>query len=383
MVEVIRRIGVLVAAASLLAACTGPPSTAPSAAAAGLVAPSGATTEITTTTESASLEDRLTAGMDVLLSRQSRYPRLLRSVEISVGGTTVFEYRQPGLADDDAVNIFSVTKSVTSALVGIAIGEQLISGVDATLEDLLPQYADAMPPAVRAITLENLLTMTGGFGDLPDDLLQSGDWVGSILASPAAGPDEPFQYSDATSHLLSAIVSTASGMPTVEYAQPRLLAPLGIPLSPLAEPLPTDSAEAFDAAYEATSGVIWPADPQEYATGFSLLTLTSEHLMQFGKLYLASGVWEGAQIVPADWVAESTRPHVEQAAPERGYGYQWWTLDVHGHVAFAAVGFAGQMVEVLPDLDAVVVASSDWADFPINAAELLDEINLDLVRELG
>jgi len=383
-VEVNRRIGILIVAASLVAGCSGAPATTPSTATTGLATQYGATTEIITgTTESASVEERLAAGMDLLLSRQSRYPRLLRSVEISVGGTTVFAYRRPGLAADDAANIFSVTKSVTSALVGIAIGEQLISGVDATLDELLPQYADVMTPEVRGVTLENLLTMTGGFGDLPNDVLQLGDWVGSILATPGAKPDAPFQYSDASSHLLSAIVSTASGMPTAAYAQPRLFTPLGISLSPFAEPLPTDSEEAFDAAYDAASGVIWPADPQKYAAGCSLLTLTSEHLMRFGQLYLAGGVWEGTQVVPADWVSASTRPHVEHAFPETGYGYQWWTLNVHGQDAFAAVGFAGQVVEVLPDLDAVVVTSSDYAEFPIDSSDLLDQVNLDLVPELG
>jgi CubicO group peptidase (beta-lactamase class C family) len=114
--------------------------------------------------------------------------------------------------------VWSVTKSVISALIGIAIGEHLISGVDATLAELLPQYAAVMTPGVRRITLKHLLTMTGGFADITDEILLSGDWVRAILAAPEAKPDSAFRYSDASAHLLSAIVSTASGMPTAEYA---------------------------------------------------------------------------------------------------------------------------------------------------------------------
>ena len=377
MVDLVRRIAVLIAA-GLLVSCSGVPSSTPSTAATGLTSLSA----VTSAAPVASIEDRLAAGMDKLLTRRAQYPQLIRTVEISVGGTTLFEYRRRGLAADETANLWSVTKSVMSALIGIAIGEHLISGVDATLSELLPQYAGVMTPEVRGITLQNVLTMTGGFTDITDEVLLSGDWVRAILTTPQAKRGAAFRYSDASAHLLSAIVSTASGMPTAEYAQRKLLSPLGITTQPITAPSVNGTFDQFMAVYNSIPGVIWPVDPQGYAAGFVWLKLTPGHLMRFGRLYMAGGVWQGAQIVPADWVAESTRSHVDHAGPQLGYGYLWWTFAVRGHPAFVAAGRAGQLVEVIPELNAVLVTSSDDADNPIDVSALLDHVNLDFVPEL-
>ena len=296
----------------------------------------------------------------------------------------MLSYRRADLPADATSNVSSVSKSVTSALVGIAIGEGLIPGVDATLDELLPQYAAAMSPTEREITLRHLLTMSGGLRDVPEAMVSSTDWLAQILAEQEGRPASGFGYSDASAHLLSAIVSTAAGMPTAAYAQQRLFSPLGIALTPFSEPLPAASPDEFDAVYDALPGVVWPADPQGFATGFSLLKLSADQLLHFGQLYLAGGAWNGVQVVPADWVTESTRPQIDRATTVAGYGYQWWTFEVNNrYAAFAAIGYAGQLVEVIPELDAVVVVSSDENYDPINSESLLDLISDYLISELG
>ena len=98
--------------------------------------------------------------------------------------------------------------------------------------------------------------------------------------------------------------------------------------------------------------------------------MTPTDMAKFGQLYLAGGVWQGRQVVPADWVATSTAGHVDTGnSTWPGYGYQWWVMDAGGHPAFAAVGFAGQLIEVVPDLDLVVVVAclNDPAGFEADA----------------
>ena len=148
-----------------------------------------------------------------------------------------------------------------------------------------------------------------------------------------------------------------TGMRLIDYARARLFDPLGITTRPAAQPR-LDSpagARAFDAARFA-----WTVDPQGINTGHAHIKLTARDLAAFGLLMLDKGVWKGRQLVPQDWVTEATRGQVDVAAPFGDhYGYQWWIPNVEGHSAFAAVGFGGQLVEVVPDLRLVVVAVTE------------------------
>jgi CubicO group peptidase (beta-lactamase class C family) len=108
------------------------------------------------------------------------------------------------------------------------------------------------------------------------------------------------------------------------------------------------------------AGFAWPTDPQGYHLGYGFLKLTARDLAKFGYLYLEGGVWESRQVVPAAYVRASTQTHIQTGDPVApGYGYQWWTMTEQGHRGFAAVGLGGQLVEVLPDLDLVVVLTSE------------------------
>jgi CubicO group peptidase (beta-lactamase class C family) len=160
-------------------------------------------------------------------------------------------------------------------------------------------------------------------------------------------PGNRFTYDNGNSHLLSAVLTEATGMSTAEYARRKLFRPLGI-----------------------DEGGLWPADPQGITRGAVGLQLRPRDFAKLGELYLRGGRWNGRQIVPADYVRESTTMQVRLAPrPGHGYGYHWRVADALGGQAnrpfsFAALGYAGQSIAVVPSHDLVVVTTAqgdpDW-----------------------
>ena len=261
-------------------------------------------------------------------------------------------------------NVFSVTKSVMSILVGIALDEGHIGSVDQSLGQLLPSHVDTMAPEVEAVTLHQVLTMTaglpedpgsGGIGGIAAEVATADDWVTAILSEePQRPPGEGFGYSSAGSHLLSAIVAEATGRSVLDYARDKLFDPLGIDSTSATEIVAREeNVEAYEAADFA-----WPVAPEGYHVGYSLLKLTAPDMAKIGQLMLHGGQWNGTQVVSEEWVQKSTHPHVPADGVADHYGYQWWVTDAAGHPAFAAAGFQGQLIEVVPDLGLVVVVSS-------------------------
>jgi CubicO group peptidase (beta-lactamase class C family) len=293
---------------------------------------------------------------------QTVFPSL-RSVLVVRHGLLVFERYYHGATPATYFNVFSVTKSVTSALLGIALGEHAVGGLDQPIGRLLARHLPAnADPRLRRATLEQVLTMTAGLppdppGGTPPSLVHASDWVRFVLSQhPATTPGTSFVYSSDGSHLLSAIVADATGETTLRYAQAKLFGPLGIASDHPFQPV---FAARNAAAYQ-RAGFAWPTDPQGYHLGYGLLKLTARDLAKFGYLYLKGGVWEGRQLVPAAYVRASTQPRVATGDPHAtGYGYQWWTMSEQGHRGFAAIGLGGQLVEVIPDLDVVVVMTSE------------------------
>jgi len=301
------------------------------------------------------LEKRIQAFLD--LDYSGSFDNI-RAILVTAHGRPVFERYYKSSASATS-NVFSVTKSVMSVLIGIALDEGHLRGVDQTLAELLPAHAAAMAPQVKAITLRQILTMTGGLpADPPAGLpgfTTTGDWVASILrAGTEQPPGQGFSYSSAGSHLLSAILAEATGRSTLDYAREKLFTPLGIDTIPAAEPLAREeSLPAYNRA-----GFAWPKDPQGHHIGFSFLKLTARDMEKLGRLWLNEGRWGGRQLVSVAWVDVSTRPQVLTAETPDRYGYQWWVTTADNHPAFAAMGSGGQLVEVVPDLDLVVVVAS-------------------------
>jgi CubicO group peptidase (beta-lactamase class C family) len=275
----------------------------------------------------------------------------------------------------------SVTKSVVSTLVGIAVDEGLIDSVDEPLERLLPRQAAAMPPAVARTTLRQLLTMQGGFpaglGPLGPAFMDSRDWVRTILRTPTGPPGERFVYSNGTAHLLAAIVQQASGMSVLDFARSRLFDPLAIDTRPAmqAEAVPASTTAYEDAAFA------WPRDPQGVHTGWWGLKLRPRDLVEIGRLVLAQGIWDGVQLVSGSWLDDATSPQVVLDGRRTGYGYQWWTDEVDGDPVAEAIGYGGQLLVVVPDRDLVVVTTSEVSLDDVRRQGIQVEVLLTVVEE--
>jgi CubicO group peptidase (beta-lactamase class C family) len=235
-----------------------------------------------------------------------------------------------------------------------------LRGVDQTLGELLPAYAADMEPEEAAITLRQLLTMTAGFPstlgvDVPHWVLTD-DWVKGILTDRLEQPPgERFAYSDASSHLLAAVLAEAVGTSVLDYARAKLFDPLGITTRPAPDLL---AVEENAPAYE-RADFAWPHDPQGVQMGFSFLKLTARDMAAIGRLYLDEGRWQGEQVVPTGWVDDATSEQVQTNSLTSGYGYHWWVTTAGDHDAYAAIGHGGQLIEVVPELRLVAVFSTE------------------------
>jgi len=337
---------VALAAVLLAVACTGSPTSMPTPPARSVPSPAG-------TAVSAKVDKGITAELG-----SAEVYRSVRAVLVMAGGRTVFE-RYYNTSPTTSRDVESVTKSVMSTLVGIALGEGKLRSLDQTLAQLLPAYAATMKPDVAATTLRQVLTMTAGFsGDVDNaglEFMASPDWVGAILAGPVRPPGKVFAYSNGAAQVVSAILVQATGQSVLEYARAKLFDLLGIVSRPSVEPL---AVESNIATYNKAT-FAWPVDPQRLNLGWSLLKLRPRDMAKLGSLYLDEGRWEGKQVVPVAWVRDATRSQVAAQGAGNSYGYLWWVTKADGDPAYLAWGAGGQLIEVVPSRHLVVVVSTD------------------------
>lgn len=283
------------------------------------------------------------------------------AVFVTRHGYVVLEVYFPPYRAGQTHELYSCTKSVTSALIGIAIAQGYLSGVDVPVADVLPEWEIGGDALKAAVTVQDLLTMEAGL-DWPEggvggsdplmEMVRTGDWVEFVAARPmVAEPGQVWLYNTGASHLLSAIVQETTGMPAARFAQQTLFGPIGI------------------------DGVSWTTAPEGVTVGGFGLKMTPPDLARLGYLYLNEGLWDGQQVVPADWVAQSTIAHA-QVDPGLEYGYQWWITDE----GFQARGLYGQHVWVVPDLDLVAVFFSDIRDESMDPEYLMRQYVLPAVE---
>ena len=282
------------------------------------------------------------AGDEALRAAARELPQL-HTLLVSHRGALVFEYAAPGRSATRLANVKSVSKSILSALVGMAIERRLIGGVETPIVRWFPQLRTAPDPLKRRITLEDLLTMRSGLestsGANYGRWVRSRHWVNHVLARPMVSePGTSMEYSTGTSHLLSAILTKVTGRSTHQFATDVLARPLGIDLAR------------------------WPRDPQGIYFGGNEMLLTPRQMIAIGEMYLNQGVARGTRIVPAAWVEASCEPRTRSRwDPDREYGYGWWIQEIGGHRACFAWGFGGQYILVFRSLDLVVAVTSSTA----------------------
>jgi CubicO group peptidase (beta-lactamase class C family) len=294
----------------------------------------------TSTPEEQGMDSRVLDGLKKYI--RDSYPDVYSMVIIRNGFLVEEEYFQ--YSDTTKRNIFSCTKSFTSALIGIAIQEGYIEGINESVLDFFPNYFFTnIDQRKQNMTLYHLLTMTAGLEwdesdyDNPQNPLymmwESTDWVQYVLDLKMVGePGNSFNYNSGASHVMSAIINYTTGMSTLEYAVSRLFSPLGI-----------------DDYY-------WPADPQGIHKGGEGLELAPRSLTKLGQLYLDNGSWNEQQIVSEDWVYYSTKFTLNPPTDNYyGYGFQWW---IHPDGIFSAWGYAHQRVIVVPEYQVVATFTS-------------------------
>jgi CubicO group peptidase (beta-lactamase class C family) len=267
----------------------------------------------------------------------------LHSLVVSQHGAVRLEYYARGYHAQRLANIKSASKSVISALVGIAVDRKLIPSVHVPIATWFPVLQSGGDPRKAAITVDDLLTMRSGLETTSNRnygaWVTSPNWVRFVLTRQlVAEPGTTMQYSTGSTHLLSSILSTVSKSTTWQFAQSVLGRPLGFALAQ------------------------WPRDPQGVYFGGNDMLLTPRQMLAFGELFLHEGAANSQQVVPSSWVRESCVPKTTSRFDAgREYGYGWWIDEVGGHRTCYAWGYGGQYIFVFRDLDAVVVTTSSTA----------------------
>ena len=252
--------------------------------------------------------------------------------------------------------MYSVSKSFTATAIGFAVGEKRLTVEDKVLSFFPDDFPDNISPYLAELRVRDLLSMSAGQEPDPTPAIVSKDsnWVKAFLATPIVHPPgTKFLYNSMCTYVLSAIVQKVTGEKTVDYLTPRLFKPLGI------------------------TGVDWEIDPKGVNVGGWGLRVKTEDMAKFGQLFLQKGQWKGQQVLSADWVAAASTLKIIQhpEAPEekrassdweQGYCYQMWRCRNN---AFRGDGAFGQYIIVMPDQDAVIVATSETSD-------MQDELNL-------
>ena len=251
--------------------------------------------------------------------------------------------------------MYSTSKSFTSTAVGFAVTEGKLKLSDKVISFFQNELPDTVSPALAALTVRDVITMS--VGQRPDPttkLAGQGNWVKYFLSVPIIDtPGKKFLYNSVGTYMLSAIVQKVTGQKVIDYLRPRLFEPLGI------------------------EGMDWEISPQGVNSGGWGLRLKTEDMAKFGLLYLQKGMWRGKQILSKEWIEEATSFKIDQApgTPQsrrdssdwlQGYCYQFWRCR---HNEFRADGAFGQYIIMLPEQDAVIAITSETGN-------MQDELNL-------
>ncbi|HLF56441.1 MAG TPA: serine hydrolase [Thermoanaerobaculia bacterium] len=270
-----------------------------------------------------------------------------RSLVLWHGGEPVVEAYFHGQIAVAPQNLKSVTKSLDSLLVGVALDRGLIASVDDPLARYLPRrMAAARDPRAARLTIRHLLTMSSGLAQIDYGAFQaSPDWSAFLLAQPLLrAPGERFEYDTPATHLLSELLAEVSGGDLIGFANRNLLEPIGARID------------------------TWRRAPDGVEMGGNDAYLTASSLAKLGELVRRGGEWEGRRVVSSEWLARSLAPQVvppeptinHGTIPVRGYGYLWWLIEVDGEPGYAALGHGGQYLAVFPGRELVVVVTSHW-----------------------
>ena len=237
-------------------------------------------------------------------------------------------------------DVASITKSITTSLVGLALEKGHIKDLNRSVIDFFPELnATVLSGAKKHITIKDLMTMSSGLncGYKPGEpelfaMRKSEDWMQFTFNLPmVAEPGTEFAYCSSGMHLLSSLITRTTGMNALDFAQEHLFAPLGI------------------------KGVVWPSDPQGNNHGWGDLQMHPRDMAKIGYLYINRGQWDSDQILPPDWIDISTQKQISVSDEKGDYGYGWWISSNEFVGMYEAQGRGGQRIIVWPEKGLVVV----------------------------
>lgn len=265
----------------------------------------------------------------------------VQSLMIEQNGELIHEEFRGGMDRDTPTNIKSASKSILSLLVGIAIDKGYLKSVDQPIGEFFSEFFEQNPdPIKEALTIKDLLTMRSGLGTTSfhnyGRWVISSNWVEFALNQPMEQePGGRMVYSTGTSHLLSVILSRATGMDTYTFANEYLFGPMGIRIGG------------------------WDRDPQGYYMGGNNVAISPLALLKIGRLMTHTGEYSGQQLVPQAWIIESVEIYTRSNFNNYNYGYMWWRKTVGNKEVVFAWGNGGQYIMMLPELNTVISITSD------------------------
>lgn len=281
----------------------------------------------------------------------------LQGLAVARNGVIVAEeyFNNANPEPDLNLHVMSVTKSITSTLVGIAVEEGYISSVNQTLSYFLGAEVDTVNPDLGKVTIHQLLTMTCGhdWHELGGDsefgaFVNAPDQLNYILDKPVVSiPGSVFNYSDGAAHLVSAVLTRATGMETSVFADQYLFEPMGL------------------------GKRTWYRDNRLVAYGGVGLCIGIHDMLEIGFMYINNGSYNGQQIVPANWIEKATSLQISsnnEIPFLTDYGYYWWLGRAHGQNFICANGYGGQFIFIVKDLDLVVCSRCNFRNINTSQA---------------
>ncbi|NFM15858.1 serine hydrolase [Clostridium sporogenes] len=298
---------------------------------------------------------------------KSQYSNI-NGIVVVKNGYIAYEKYFNGYGANDTHHVASVTKSIISALIGIAIEEGYIKSVDQKVLDFFPEYIPNDDGIKKEITIGHLLTMTAPYPfedwhEPLDKMCMQCDWVKYTLDMLGQkGNIGVFKYSTAGAHLLSAIITKSTGKSAREFGNEYLFEPIGMKVIPNYEMKSFGFDDLFGKNIRG-----WVKDQKGNSTGGWGLTLTPRDMARFGFLYLNYGAWDSNQILSKKWIDESI------AMNSNNYGYLWWLFKEEGVFAYSAMGDGGNVICCIPEKDIVVAIASEFIMNPSDRWTLIKE----------
>jgi CubicO group peptidase (beta-lactamase class C family) len=297
----------------------------------------------------------------------------IAGIVVMHGGEKVYEGYFDGYAANDTIHIASVTKSIISALIGIAIDKGYIKSVDQKVLEFFPDYTVKRgEKTIMNVTIKNILTMTAPYkykSEPYTKVFRSDDWTKAALDL-LGGKRDPggFKYSTIGIQILSGILTNATGQAVLDFAAENLFEPLGIKAPHNAS---INCKEEYFAFLKDRYVRGWVVDSKGTNTAGWGLTLTPRDMAIIGQLYLNGGSWNGKQVLSSSWIEESTK--VSSRWEDLSYGYLWWIVDNKEHGCYVALGDGGNAIFINAKKQMVISIASRFMPRAQNRIELIEK----------